>query len=80
MQIRLMTSLWLAVTFTHMKQVIDAYIEKYGADNGPPPWQTFTIGNQPGKGNFHLIQKVFEGAFEVRGGVRLTIYSLRSSG
>lgn len=49
-----------------MKQVIDQYIEKYGPDNSPPPWQTFTIAHKPGQGNLHLIQKVFEGPFEVR--------------
>lgn len=30
----------------------------------PPPWQTYTIQNLPGAGNFHMIQKVFEGDFE----------------
>lgn len=32
----------------------------------PPPWQTYTIKHAAGGGNLHLIQKVFEGAFEVR--------------
>ena len=48
-----------------MKQVVDAYIEKFGTESSPPPWQTFTITNEPGQGNFHLVQKVFEGPFEV---------------
>lgn len=30
----------------------------------PPPWQTYTIQNRPGQGNSHIVQKVFEGAFE----------------
>lgn len=55
--------------FTQMKQVIDAYIQKYGNENPPPPWQAFTISHNPGPGNMHLIQKVFEGPFEVRDAV-----------
>lgn len=30
----------------------------------PPPWQTYTIKHLPGQGNFHMVQKVFEGPFE----------------
>ena len=48
-----------------MKPVIDEYIQKYGAENSPPPWQTFTVSHKPGPGNLHVIQKVFEGPFEV---------------
>lgn len=47
-----------------MKTVIDAYIEEYTQEKMPPPWQTYTIENKPGQGNMHLVQKVFEGAFE----------------
>ncbi|KAI9698018.1 MAG: Processing alpha glucosidase I [Candelina mexicana] len=59
-------ALWQAkpVLFSSMKREVDAYVEKYGNDNAPPPWQLFTIPNEPGAGNIHLIQKVFEGAFE----------------
>ena len=48
-----------------MKQEIDGYIAKYGDQNSPPPWQVFTIANDIRDGNLHLIQKVFDGAFEV---------------
>ncbi|KAI9843039.1 MAG: Processing alpha glucosidase I [Sclerophora amabilis] len=47
-----------------MKKVIDAYVERFGAENSPPPWQTFTIPHDPGQGNLHLVQRVFEGPFE----------------
>lgn len=30
----------------------------------PPPWQTYTIKHDPGNGNMHIVQKVFEGPFE----------------
>lgn len=30
----------------------------------PPPWQVYTISNDPGHGNLHMVQKVFEGEFE----------------
>lgn len=42
-------------------------VAKHGAENAPPPWQTFTIANDIQEGNLHFVQKVFEGAFEVSG-------------
>ena len=48
-----------------MKQEIDKYISEYGNEDSPPPWQTFTIANEVREGNLHLMQKVFEGSFEV---------------
>lgn len=53
-----------AIMFQHMKGEIDEHIAKYGDKDSPPPWQVFTIANKPGAGNMHLVQKVFEGAFE----------------
>lgn len=40
--------------------------ERYVKENHPPPWQTFTVKNSFGPGNLHYVQKVFEGAFEVK--------------
>ncbi|KAK4995964.1 Processing alpha glucosidase I [Elasticomyces elasticus] len=59
-------ALWQAkpILFSSMKTTIDAYIEQYGQEKMPPPWQTYTIQNRPGQGNMHMIQKVFEGPFE----------------
>ena len=48
-----------------MKEVIDGMIEHYGQDNAPPPWSIFTMPNDVGPGNMHIVQKVFEGPFEV---------------
>lgn len=48
-----------------MKEEIDALIAQYGQENPPPPWGTFTIANDIKEGNMHVVQKVFEGAFEV---------------
>ena len=48
-----------------MKSQIDTLLGKYGEDNAPPPAQVYTISNEPGRGNLHMVQKVFEGAFEV---------------
>jgi mannosyl-oligosaccharide glucosidase len=53
-----------AVLFAHMKGQIDQLVPKYGEDNPPPPAQVYTIQHQPSRGNIHLVQKVFEGAFE----------------
>jgi len=50
--------------YSSLRTTIDEYMEEYGNDKLPPPWQTFTIPNKPGNGNGHLVQKVFEGPFE----------------
>ena len=47
-----------------MKTTIDGYVAEFTEEKMPPPWQTYTIQNRPTDGNLHLIQKVFEGAFE----------------
>ncbi|OCK78107.1 glycoside hydrolase family 63 protein [Lepidopterella palustris CBS 459.81] len=52
------------VLFAHLKNEIDILLSKYGEDNAPPPAQVYTISNEVGRGNLHLVQKVFEGAFE----------------
>ena len=54
-----------ALIFAQMKEEIDAMIALYGEDNAPPPWATFTIANDIKEGNMHVVQKVFEGSFEV---------------
>ena len=53
-----------SLMFTRMKEVIDGYVDKYGNENPPPPWATFTIPNEIQEGNLHIMQKVFEGPFE----------------
>ncbi|KAI9831970.1 MAG: Processing alpha glucosidase I [Phylliscum demangeonii] len=52
------------IMFTHMKDTIDGYLKQFSPETVPPPWQLFTIPHAPGQGNFHLIQKTFEGPFE----------------
>ncbi|KAA8643296.1 mannosyl-oligosaccharide glucosidase [Aspergillus tanneri] len=52
------------VLFSQMKGEVNKIIQKYGAENPPPPSQVFTIKNVPGEGNLHLVQKVFKGEFE----------------
>ena len=59
-----------AVVFSHMRGEIDEYLKNYGDGDTPPPWQTFTIANDIKDGNNHLVQKVFEGAFEVIGSLQ----------
>jgi mannosyl-oligosaccharide glucosidase len=53
-----------AVLFAHMKGQVDQLVAKYGEDNPPPPAQVYTIQHLPSRGNMHMVQKVFEGAFE----------------
>ncbi|KAI9736854.1 MAG: Processing alpha glucosidase I [Claussenomyces sp. TS43310] len=50
--------------FKQLKSEIDGYLSQYGEENLPPPWQIYTISNDPGAGNLHFTQKVFEGPFE----------------
>lgn len=50
--------------FRSLKEQIDEYAELYSVENPPPAWQAYTIPNDPGEGNLHMIQKVFEGDFE----------------
>ncbi|EAW08719.1 mannosyl-oligosaccharide glucosidase [Aspergillus clavatus NRRL 1] len=59
-------NLWQAkaIMFGQMKSEVDEIIQKYGAENPPPPPQVFTIKNAPGEGNIHFVQKVFKGPFE----------------
>ncbi|KAF6241423.1 hypothetical protein HO173_000133 [Letharia columbiana] len=59
-------AMWQAksLIFSQMKEEIDAMIAEYGQENAPPPWATFTVGNDIKEGNMHVVQKVFEGSFE----------------
>lgn len=59
--------LWQAkqLLFQQLKLGVDEIIKEYGADNAPPPWQVYQLTNKPGQGNFHFVQKVFEGPFEL---------------
>jgi mannosyl-oligosaccharide glucosidase len=52
------------VLFGGLKDQIDEYLQEYGNEHAPPPWQAYTVKHDPGDGNMHLIQKVFEGDFE----------------
>ena len=58
-------AIWQAkgIIFSDMKTGIDAYVAEYGEENMPPPWQAFTVSNDIKEGNFHVVQKVFRGAF-----------------
>ena len=58
-----------------MKEEIDAMIAQYGQENAPPPWATFTMANDIKEGNMHVVQKVFEGPFEVSRCFRLVVNS-----
>lgn len=58
-------AMWQAkgIIFSNMKTGIDALVEEYGQDAMPPPWHAFTLSNDIKDGNFHVVQKVFQGAF-----------------
>jgi mannosyl-oligosaccharide glucosidase len=54
-----------AIAFQTIQHEVKALLEKYGENGMPPAPLAMTIPNgKVGHGNFHLVQKVFEGAFE----------------
>ncbi|KAI1332063.1 glycoside hydrolase family 63 protein [Xylariaceae sp. FL0255] len=57
---------WLArnVLFQSLKASIERLMQKADKENPPPPYLIYMAENSPGSTNFHLVQKVFEGAFE----------------
>jgi mannosyl-oligosaccharide glucosidase len=59
-------ALWQAksVMFTNIKNEVEKYVEEYGQLNLPPACQVFTIANDIKDGNFHMVQKTFQGSFE----------------
>ena len=70
-------NMWQAknLIFQVMKKEIDEMVEKYGQENAPPPWTMFAVPSDIKDGNFHVVQKTFEGAFEFD-----IIYSSKSAG
>ncbi|RMD43454.1 hypothetical protein DV735_g1672, partial [Chaetothyriales sp. CBS 134920] len=59
-------AVWQAkhIILADIKPNFEAYLHEYGQDNMPPPWQAFTISDDPKPGNFHVLQKVLVGNFE----------------
>ncbi|KAF3935667.1 hypothetical protein ABW19_dt0206655 [Dactylella cylindrospora] len=58
--------MWRAknILFLELKTRFDSILERFGAENLPPPWQTLSLPPSYGEGNLHFVQKVFEGGFE----------------
>jgi mannosyl-oligosaccharide glucosidase len=54
-----------ALVFMQLKNEVDRYVAQYSENDLPPPCQLFTLANGAGSGDLHVVQKVFEGAFEV---------------
>ena len=52
------------VMLADMKDYVEGLAEEHGQEDMPPPWQAFTISNEPKPANFHMVQKVLVGAFE----------------
>ncbi|KAF8471981.1 glycoside hydrolase [Kalaharituber pfeilii] len=52
------------ILFMHIQEYLGALMKKYGKDNHPPAWNSFTLANEFEPGNLHMMQKVFVGAFE----------------
>lgn len=52
--------------FLALRDTLADLQKRFAKESNPPPWQTFTVKNVFEPGNLHYIQKVFEGAFEVK--------------
>jgi mannosyl-oligosaccharide glucosidase len=52
-----------------LQQHFQEWSKIYTKENHPPPWQTFVMKPEFGPGNVHMVQKVFEGPFEVSGSI-----------
>lgn len=53
-----------SIVLEGMQAEIEHTKNVYGIEDMPPPYQIYTVPHTPGGGNFHAIQKVFEGSFE----------------
>ena len=53
-----------ALMFSMIKKQIDDWMAEFGQDNMPPPFQIYTFQSEPGPGNVHFVQKIFQGEFE----------------
>ncbi|PKS10672.1 hypothetical protein jhhlp_002428 [Lomentospora prolificans] len=53
-----------AVVFKQLSDGISYIQNKYEPENSPPPFLVYQLENNPGKGNLHIVQKIFEGPFE----------------
>lgn len=52
------------VVFKHLQEAVKFVQDNVDMANPPPAWQVYRVGHSPGKGNVHIVQKTFEGAFE----------------
>lgn len=58
--------LWQAkgVVFNQLSEGITNVANTYTTEDGPPAFLVYQLENNPGKGNLHIVQKIFEGPFE----------------
>jgi mannosyl-oligosaccharide glucosidase len=58
--------MWQAknVVYRQLSDSVQFVQENYAEEDPPPAWQVYKIENRPDTGNVHIIQKVFQGAFE----------------
>ncbi|KAK1453828.1 mannosyl oligosaccharide glucosidase [Colletotrichum melonis] len=52
------------VVFNLIQESVKFVQENYEMNEPPPAYLTYQIENKPGEGNTHVVQKMFEGAFE----------------
>lgn len=52
------------VVFRQLQEALVGIKDEIDADNPPPAWQIYQLGNNPGSGNVHVVQKTFQGPFE----------------
>lgn len=52
------------VAFKQFSEHVNTLVDKIDKEAPPPAWQIYALPHKPAAGNAHLVQKVFEGAFE----------------
>lgn len=52
------------IVYRQIQENVQKIQEYYSEENPLPPWVVYQLENQPGAGNTHVVQKMFEGAFE----------------
>lgn len=52
------------IVYRQIQDSVKSLQGQLNLENPLPPWVTYQLENKPGKGNVHVVQKMFEGAFE----------------
>lgn len=52
------------IAFRQLGERVNGLMDRIDKESPPPAWQIYALPHKPAAGNAHIVQKVFEGAFE----------------